>query len=217
MTYFKIVVATVSILLTTLATPTFAQQDFVAPAAKSDQVIVFMRHAEKPAKGLGQLSCQGLNRALALPKVLFAKFGKPTAIYAANPAVLKADKGTPYNYVRPLATIEPTAIQAELPVQIPFAFTETTALNAELVKPALQDGVTFVAWEHHLANAAVKQLITGLQGKASVVPDHWDDEDFDSLYVVRIHWKTGEPATVVFEHAQQNLTELATSCPGQSE
>ncbi|NNG64566.1 histidine phosphatase family protein, partial [Pseudomonas fragi] len=30
------------------------------------QTLVFMRHAEKPADGLGQLNCQGLNRAIAL-------------------------------------------------------------------------------------------------------------------------------------------------------
>ena len=37
-------------------------------AAKSHnavETVVFVRHGEKPEKGLGQLSCRGLNRALA--------------------------------------------------------------------------------------------------------------------------------------------------------
>ena len=78
---------------------------FVQPAC-ADVTIVIVRHGEKPAQGLGQLSCQGLNRALALPRVLLSRYGDPVAIYAPNPAVQKLDKGVPYAYVRPLATIE---------------------------------------------------------------------------------------------------------------
>ena len=43
---------------------------------------MFIRHGEKPANDDGQLTCQGLNRALALPAVLTAKFGKPDFIFA---------------------------------------------------------------------------------------------------------------------------------------
>ena len=42
--------------------------------------IVLIRHAEKPAEGY-RLSCQGVNRANALPPVLYAKFGLPVVIY----------------------------------------------------------------------------------------------------------------------------------------
>ena len=34
--------------------------------AHGEETIVFFRHAEKPSGGYGQLTCQGLNRALAL-------------------------------------------------------------------------------------------------------------------------------------------------------
>ena len=44
-----------------------------------------LRHGEKPLLGLGQLTCKGLNRALALPQVLLAKFGKPSFIFARIP------------------------------------------------------------------------------------------------------------------------------------
>ncbi len=52
------------------------------------ETIVFVRHGEKPAAGLGQLDCQGLNRALALPPVI-AAFGKVDAIFAPNPSQQK--------------------------------------------------------------------------------------------------------------------------------
>lgn len=38
--------------------------------AYSEQTLVFIRHGEKPNNDSGQLSCQGLNRALALPNNL---------------------------------------------------------------------------------------------------------------------------------------------------
>jgi hypothetical protein len=46
------------------------------------ETIVFLRHGEKPDKEIGQLNCQGLNRALALPRILSSKFGKPDYIFA---------------------------------------------------------------------------------------------------------------------------------------
>jgi hypothetical protein len=39
-----------------------------AASLHAQETIVALRHAEKPAGGLGQLTCQGLSRALALPK-----------------------------------------------------------------------------------------------------------------------------------------------------
>ena len=69
------------------------------------ETIVLVRHGEKPADGLGQLNCQGLNRALALPAVIEKLFGRPDAIFAPDPAQSKEDYGRLYNYVRPLATI----------------------------------------------------------------------------------------------------------------
>src|SRR5688572_30502853 len=77
----------------------------VGVEATAEQTIVFFRHGEKPSAGYGQLTCQGLNRALALPDVLLAKFGRPAYLYAPNPTVQVPDNGILYYYVRPLATI----------------------------------------------------------------------------------------------------------------
>jgi len=43
------------------------------------------------------------------------KYGKADVIFAPDPAKQKNDSGTKYDYVRPLATIEPTAIYFGLP------------------------------------------------------------------------------------------------------
>lgn len=41
---------------------------------KKELKVVIIRHGENPDNG-DNLNCQGLNRAMALPKVLAAKFG----------------------------------------------------------------------------------------------------------------------------------------------
>ena len=87
-------------------------------STKSGETIVVLRHGEKAVGGLGQLNCMGLNRSLALPKLLIGRFGRADAIFAPNPASRVRENSfstRSYSYVRPLATIEPTAIQLGLP------------------------------------------------------------------------------------------------------
>lgn len=48
---------------------------FIFEAVASENII-FIRHAEKPSDGLGQLSCKGLNRSLALPNVIIGLMKK---------------------------------------------------------------------------------------------------------------------------------------------
>lgn len=178
------------------------------PLAHADATIVIVRHGEKPAQGLGQLSCQGLNRSLALAPVLLSRYGKPTAIYAPNPAVKKNDKGVPYAYIRPLATIEPLAIRVGLPVNVDWGMAEINPLAEALL--ARTEGTQVVAWEHHLAEKLAKQLIGTLGGNPAEVPD-WGDTDFDSVYVVRI---TGNDKNrrVTFTHENEGLNGLPDSC-----
>ena len=51
-----------------------------------EETLVCFRHGEKPRGGLGQLTCRGLNRALALPEVLLPRYGRPQFVFAPNPA-----------------------------------------------------------------------------------------------------------------------------------
>lgn len=184
------------------------------PAAHADQTIVFLRHGEKPALGLGQLSCQGLNRALALPQVLQVKFGVPTAIYAPDPGSTARDKGVEYNYVRPLATIEPTAIRLGLPVNTSFGLRQIKQLEHDLLQPSYSSATIYVAWEHNLAQQAAQHLVAAAAagGKAQQVPA-WADDDFDSLYVLRVKWQNGKPASVRFEKEAEGLNHQSADCP----
>lgn len=178
-------------------------------SARADVKLVMFRHAEKPAAGLGQLSCQGLNRALALPGVLLAAYGKPAALYAPNPGVPKDDDGTPYNYLRPLATIEPTAIRAELPVNTTWGWKDIAHLQAELLKPSHDGQTLYVAWEHHelqdLARAILKQRggDPGSVGK-------WHSDDFDTIYVMTLQTDGG----TTFKIEKEGLDGQSNACPG---
>ncbi|GAC1041378.1 hypothetical protein [Rhizobium sp. No.120] len=180
-------------------------------AETGTQTIVFMRHGEKPEAGLGQLSCQGLNRALALPAVLTKLFGRPAAIFAPDPSKRKEDSGISYDYIRPLATIEPTAIARGMPVDTSFGYEDIDDLKAELKKPVYAGKLIFIAWEHKQIVDLARQLMSENGGDEKAVPK-WHGKDFDSLYVLRIGGgKTGSGAT--FEKVAEGLDGRSDACP----
>src|ERR1039457_744145 len=147
------------------------------------QTLVCLRHGEKPVGGLGQLTCRGLNRALALPKVLLEKYGTPQFVFAPDP-IQKVDDNK-YYYVRPLATIEPTAIRCGLPVNTQFGYREIKGLESELQKTNYQGATVFIAWEHVLLDNFVKNLVKDNGGDPAQVPD-WPGDDYDSIFLVKI-------------------------------
>jgi hypothetical protein len=174
------------------------------------ETIVFVRHGEKPAEGLGQLSCQGLNRALALPHAL-AAFGKPSAIFAPDPADRKLDHGKPFDYVRPLVTIEPTAIALGLPVDTRFGVSGLDGLRRSLTRPSLRDATVLVGWEHKQIVVLVRRLLETHGGDPRSVPP-WRDDDFDSIYVVTLDW-SGSRAASAMRIAHEGLDGLSDQCP----
>ena len=178
--------------------------------AFADETIIFIRHGEKPAEGLGQLTCQGLNRSLALPSVLLSKFDKPAAIYAPNPSILKNDRGVGYSYIRPLATIEPTAIRLGMPVNLQFGFEDYLGMTKELLQPKYKDATLFVSWEHHLGAKIARTIMKELTNKEDMVP-HWSDNDFDSIYVIHIK-QDGKKQNITFNIENQNLNGLSIDC-----
>ena len=182
------------------------------PVARADETLVFLRHGEKPPLGLGQLDCQGLNRALALPSVLQAKFGTPAAIYAPDPGSTAKDKGVEYNYIRPLATIEPTAIRLGMPVNTSLGLRQIQQLEQDLLVPAYSSATIYVAWEHNLARQAVQQLVAATGGNAQQVPA-WADDDYDSLYVLRVKWQNDKPVSISFEKEAEGLNHQSAKCP----
>lgn len=183
------------------------------PAWSDDaaETIVFVRHGEKPDKGLGQLDCQGLNRALALPPVIAKTFGRPSAIFAPDPSQQKEDDGVFYDYVRPLATIEPTAIFFKLPINASFGFSDTDGVRAAIEQPLYHNAVVLVAWEHRQIETMARALLAAHGGDPALVPK-WDKDDFDSIYVVTLT-RTGDATRAIFAHEREGLDGQPDACP----
>lgn len=189
---------------------------FCAHFLGAQETIIAIRHGEKPPGGLGQLTCKGLNRALALPKVLIPRFGKPDAIYAPDPADDVNDgSNNRYSYVRPLITIEPTAIALGMPVNAQIGFKDIAKLQADLTAPAYANAVIFVAWEHEMLNKFAQQMLRSYGDDPLIVPD-WPNNDYDRIYVFKITRDHGKP-TLIFKVEHEDLNaSLNDTCPSST-
>jgi hypothetical protein len=183
--------------------------------ARSDnavETVAFVRHGEKPEKGLGQLSCQGLNRALALPSVIIKTFGRPDAIFAPDPHKRIEGYGEePFDYIRALATIEPTAISFGLPVDASIGVSDVEGLLATLERPQYKDALILIAWEHEKIEAATRALLAAHGADVAVVPE-WHGKDFDSIYVVTLS-SIGDTKKATFTVMRQGLDGQKETCP----
>ena len=139
-------------------------------AEEKPETIIAIRHAEKPPGGMGQLSCKGLNRALALPTVLTQRFGRPNAIYAPNPSPRIFDDLHLYFYVRPLTTIEPTAISLGMPVNTKVGYNKVKTLRTELTSRSNRSKLIFVAWDTRNLNDFAKLMLKSFGQDPSAVP-----------------------------------------------
>ena len=184
--------------------------------AQAQEKIVAIRHAEKPPTSLGQLTCKGLNRALALPKVLIPRYGKPDRIYAPDPGTRIGQLGNlNYSYVRPLMTIEPTAIQLGLPVNALIGFKNVGELRKELLARENANSVIYLVWEHVYLNEFAKQLVKAYGKDPSIVPD-WPNDEYDRIYVFQIKDVGKKKKDLTFSIEQQQLTgTLSDKCPDQ--
>ncbi|MCE1236255.1 MAG: hypothetical protein LWW93_07840 [Hyphomicrobiales bacterium] len=198
-----------------LAAPAFALA--LAPTiAVADptgvETILLLRHGEKPAAGLGQLDCRGLARSLALAAVFETRFGRPDAVFAPDPAIRKIDGAVAYSYVRPLATIEPTAVRFGLPVDTRFGWTDVAGLEQALLAPELASSRVVVAWEHKEIVKLAKRLVKRFGGDVDAVPK-WPGSEFDRVLVLTIVRPSDGPPRLSLEVASQGLTDLPTTCP----
>lgn len=186
-------------------------------SATETETIVVLRHGEKAPGGLGQLSCKGLNRALALPKVLIGRFGRADAIFAPNPSVDVREGALTqkeYSYVRPLATIEPTAIALGLPVNAQIGFPDIAGLQAAVTAPAFANSTVFIAWEHKYAYDFARAMLKSYGLDRALVPA-WPGDDFETMYVLRITRAAGAASsTMTFAVEQEGLSaSLVDTCP----
>ena len=185
-----------------------------AQPADGTQTLVFLRHAEKPEGGLGQLNCQGLNRAIDLSTLLPEKFGKADYVFAANPTrnVEEGELDNSYSYIRPLMTISPAAIKLGLPVNIEFSANDTSDLARELLTDKYHNSTIYTAWSHgYLPELINKVAGTAVGGKQNITDD-WSGDDFDSLYVLTLTWHNGK-ASLQSHSYKQGLDNGRETCP----
>ena len=183
-----------------------------AAAEAKRETLLFIRHAEKSPDGYGQLSCKGLNRALRLGARLAERYGRIDAVFAPDPSRQKPDGALSYDYVRPLATVEPSAIRFGLPVHAAIGYNETDKLVAALMVPDFHAATVLVAWEHHEMNAMVPTLVAMLGGDRRQVPE-WQSRDFDGVWRVTIIRDGAAKPTVAFAAERQGLDGQPDACP----
>lgn len=174
-------------------------------SALADQTLVFVRHGEKPDNDSGQLTCKGLNRALALPDVLMERYGKPEAIFAAGPKEKKSGSS-----LRSLTTMTPTAIRLSLPINIQYHADDIQGLQTALLSDSYQNSVVFVAWEHKNLVKVVKNIVKTEGGNLDEIPP-WPGNDFDSVFVLTLN-RRATSNKVIFTHQQEHLNDVSAVC-----
>ena len=178
------------------------------------QTLVFMRHAEKPADGLGQLNCQGLNRAIDLATLLPQRYGKADYVFAADPSrqVEEGADDDGYSYVRPLMTINPSAIKLGLPINLEYSANDTRALANELTDDKYHSSTIYTAWSHGYLPELINSVASKALGEKTTLTEDWSGSDFDSLYVLTLTWKDGK-ATLLSRIDKQGLNNGEKGCP----
>lgn len=130
--------------------------------------VVIIRHGEKPTEG-DNLSCQGENRALQLPAVLYKKFNKPNYTYIPS---LKLGDAT--KHARMFQTVSPFAIAYNLTINSKFKEDDYSGTASDILT---KKGTVLLVWEH----SAIPDLTKSLGVKN---PPDWHGSNFDSIWVI---------------------------------
>jgi hypothetical protein len=154
--------------------------------------IVLIRHAEKPDAG-DNLTCKGLNRSLALPGVLFPRFGRPDYTFVA-----KISAGSSTGHVRMLQTIVPFAVKYDLSITSKFDEDDVAGLAKDILK---KEGTVLVVWDHSRLESIARAL--GVVDNTLT----WSSDDYDGIWVI-----TFSKGIAHLDKQHEGLTP-ATSCP----
>ncbi len=130
--------------------------------------VVIIRHGEK-SESSNHLSCQGENRALQLPAVLYRKFNKPDYVYVPSTGIRNL-----MAHVRMFETIVPFAVKYDLTVNSEFPVDGYAAMADHVLA---KTGTVLIVWEH----IGIPKLAARL-GVSD--PPHWKGKDFDSIWVI---------------------------------
>lgn len=152
-------------------------QPLAQPASGGSlQRVIIIRHGEKPASG-DNLSCQGLNRAMQLSNVLYAKFKLPDYVFVPS---IKNGKST--SSARMYQTIVPFAAKYNLNIDSKYRVDDVQHLAASISK---KSGSILVVWEHN----AIPAIVQALGVKNATLK--WKGDDFDSIWIIT--FKNGKP------------------------
>ncbi|WP_334078301.1 hypothetical protein [Microbulbifer sp. M83] len=187
-----------------------------ATQAATETLIVVVRHAEKPAQGLGLLTCQGLNRAIRLPGYFREHFPRPDYIFAPDPSVKATEihgDGQRHDYVRPLLTIGPTAVDMQVPINTQIPYNDPGLLADTLLSEPYLGSTVYVAWEHMNIDLLAKILLRRFDS-SSEVPE-WPNSDYDTVFVFRLSGVPGS-GKIKLEVDQQGLDGMDKRCPAGS-
>jgi len=145
----------------------------LANAQSKNLKLVFIRHAERPDDG-DNLNCQGLNRSMLLPAVLFKKFGKPNYVYVPS-----LSSGAVTKHARMLQTITPFVVKYQLKVNSAYDETDYKSVGKALFR---ENGTIIIVWEHK----NIAPILEYLGVKADL---KWPSDDFDSIWIVTFNDK----------------------------
>lgn len=164
----RAVVVWQTLLLATLT----AAQDGVAG------VVYLIRHGEKVSHE-GCLNDAGQARAATLPSIFNGGICEaPTIVFAHNYTAGVCQRCV--DFATPLANDRGLAINSDFG-------SHTEAGNegaaAAIYAALATNDVILVVWEHHNLPRLAEALLAQ-QGRAAEVPEEWDDDDFDSIYIL---------------------------------
>jgi hypothetical protein len=164
----------------------------LAANAQSQKLkLIFIRHGEKSIDG-DNLNCQGFNRSVMLPSILFRKFGKPDLVYIPRIQSAEATK-----HMRMLQTITPFAVKYDLSLNSNFEVDDYSGTARSLIR---EKGTVLIVWEHQGIPEILKNL--GINS-----PLTWPPDDFDSIWIV-----TFKKGTVRMTK-EKELLSPAKGCP----
>lgn len=138
--------------------------------------VILFRHAEKPLSGIhlsakGKLRAKKLAQFLTKDSVATAK-GEPDFIFAAG-------QRDPDSSVRSIETVQPLADKLSLDINDDFLKNEIVDLQTHLARNGKYNNkVIVISWQHEWLPLLAHEL------GASDAPEEWDDEDFDTLWIM---------------------------------
>ena len=158
----------------------------IAEAAGAGDLIMIIRHAEKPADddsgvkldgsaSKHSLIVRGWQRAGALAS-LFDPSGGAVRSGLATPTAIYASEGGDSDSDRPLETITPTADELGLTPDTDYSVGQEADLAAAITA---RSGATLVSWQHE----DIPAIVAALGAVSPPPPASWPDDRFDMVWV----------------------------------